>query len=115
MLQGNAVGNTSKTGHSTSPAAKICGRIMTFVIGGKKTVACCTLHAPDGMVDVTSRKSRTEGCGKVPSIGVVGTKTVEHCAQYALDGMVDVKSSKCKTEGCGMRPSFGVAGTKTVK
>ena len=65
------------------------------------------------MVDVKSRKCRTEGCGKIPSFGVAGTKTAEYCAQHALDGMVDIMSRKCRTEGCGKIPSFGVAGTKT--
>ena len=75
----------------------------------------CSQHAPDGMVDVKSRKCRTEGCGKIPSFGVAGTKTVEYCLQHATDGMVDVKRRKCRTEGCGKRPSFGVAGTKIAE
>ena len=65
------------------------------------------------MVNVCSRKCRTEGCGKRSSYGVAGTKTAEYCAQHAPDGMVDVSSRKCKTEGCGKQPSFGAAGTKT--
>ena len=71
----------------------------------------CAQHAPEGMVDVKSRKYRTEGCGKLPSFGVAGTKTVKYCAQHASKGMVDVKSRKCRTEGCGKRSFFGVAGT----
>ena len=67
------------------------------------------------MVNVCSKKCRTEGCGKRPTHGVAGTKTVEYCAQHALDGMVNVCSKKCKTEGCGKLPSYGVAGTKTVE
>ena len=64
------------------------------------------------MINVQSRKCRTEGCGKLPSFGVAGTKTVK----YAPEGMVDVhKRKKCRTEGCGKRASFGVAGTKTVE
>ena len=65
------------------------------------------------MVDVRSRKCRTEGCGKGPSFGVAGTKTVEYCAQHALHGMVRVDSRSCKTESCGKQPSFGIAGSKT--
>ena len=42
MLQSSAVGNTSRTGHSTFPAAKICCKILSFIIEGKSTVACCT-------------------------------------------------------------------------
>ena len=75
----------------------------------------CAQHALDGMVDVDSRKCRTEGCGKRPSHGVAGTKTVEYCAQHALDGMVNVCSRKCRAEGCGKGLSYGVAGTKTVE
>ena len=67
------------------------------------------------MVDVKSRKCRTEGCDKWPLYGVAGTKTVEYCAQHAPDGMVDVKSRKCRTEGCGKRPSHGVAGSKPAE
>ena len=67
------------------------------------------------MVDVCSRKRRTEGCGKRPSHGVACTKTVEYCAQHAPDGMFDVCSRKCRTEGCGKRPTHGVAGTKTAE
>ena len=58
-------------------------------------------HAPDGMVNVRSRKCRTEGCGKRPSFGIAGTKTGEYCVQHAPDGMVNVCSRKCRTEGCG--------------
>ena len=75
----------------------------------------CARHAPDGMVNVRSRKCRTEGCGKKPSYGVSGAKTAEYCAQHAPDGMIDVKNRKCGTEGCGKTPSFGVAGTKTAE
>ena len=57
---------------------------------GTKTAQYCTQHALDGMVNVRSRKCRTEGCGKQPSFGVAGTKTIEYCAQHALDGMVNV-------------------------
>ena len=67
------------------------------------------------MVNVKSRKCRTEGCGKKPSFGVAGTKTAEYCVQHAPDGMVNVYSRKCRTEGCGKRPSFGVTGTKTTE
>ncbi|CAN0174768.1 unnamed protein product [Ascophyllum nodosum] len=67
------------------------------------------------MVDVKSRKCRTEGCVKIPSYGVGGTKTAEYCAQHAPDEMVDVKSRKCRTEGCVKIPSYGVAGTKTAE
>ena len=76
---------------------------------------CCAQHAPDGMVDVKSRKCRTEGCGKRPSHGVGGTKTAEYCAQHAPDGMVDVCTKKCRTEGCGKKPSFGVTNTRTAE
>ena len=54
----------------------------------------CAQHALEGMVDVKSKKCRTEGCGKRPSFGVAGTKNVEHCAQHAPEGMVDVRSRK---------------------
>ena len=65
------------------------------------------------MVNVKSRKCKTESCGKQPFFGFASTKIAEYCAQHAPDGMVDVKSRKCRTEGCGKHPSFGVAGTKT--
>ncbi|CAM9420640.1 unnamed protein product [Ascophyllum nodosum] len=67
------------------------------------------------MVDVCSRKCKTEGCGKQPSFGVAGIKTGEYCGQHAPHGMVNVRDRKCRTEGCGKKPSFGVAGTKTVE
>ena len=70
---------------------------------------------PEGIVDVKSRKCKTEGCGTIPSFGVAGTKTAEYCAQHALEGMVDVKHRKCRTEGCGKLPSLGVAGTITAE
>ena len=54
------VDNTSRTGRST------------------KTVEYCAQHAPEGMVDVCSKKCRTKGCAKGPSYGVAGTKTVEY-------------------------------------
>ena len=67
----------------------------------------CPQHALGGMVDVCSKKCRTEGCGKLASFGVLGTKMVEYCAaQHAPEGMVDVKNKKCRTEGCGKLPSF---------
>ncbi|CAN0198037.1 unnamed protein product [Ascophyllum nodosum] len=67
------------------------------------------------MVNVSSRKCRTEGCDKFSSFGVAGTKTAEYCAQHASGGMVDVSSTKCRTEDCGKRPLFGVVGTKTAE
>ena len=74
----------------------------------------CAQHAPSGMINVRSRKCRTEGCGKGASFKVAGTKTMEYCAQHAPDGMVDATSRKCRTEGCCKHSSFGVAGTKTA-
>ena len=79
------------------------------------TVECCAHHAPEGMVDVISRKCSTEGCGKIPSFGVADTKAAEYCARHAPHGMVDVCNRKCRTEGFGKKPSFGVAGTKTAE
>ena len=67
------------------------------------------------MVNVCSRKCRTEGCGKIPSFEVAGTKTTKYCARHALDGMVNVRSKKSRTEGCGKRSLFRVPGTKTVE
>ena len=64
------------------------------------------------MVNVNSRKRRTEGCRKAPSLGVAGNKKVEYCSQHATNGMANVRNRKCRTEGCGEEPSFGVAGTK---
>ena len=72
-------------------------------------------YALDGMVNVCSKKCRTEGCRKGPSYGVAGTKMVEYCAQHTLDGMAKVCRKKCRTEGCGKLPSYGVTGTKTVE
>ena len=81
--------------------------------GRYKPAEYCAQYALGGMLDVCSRKCRTEGCGKLPSFGVAGTKTGEFCAQHALGGMIDVKNRKCRTEGCGKLPSFGVEGIKT--
>ena len=67
------------------------------------------------MVDVESKKCRTEGCGKIPSFGVAGTKMAEYCAHHAPGGMINVRSRKCRTKGCGKKASFGVAGTKTAE
>ena len=67
------------------------------------------------MVDVQSRKCRTEVCGKQPSFGIAGTRTTEYCAQHAPDGMIDVKSRKCRTEGCGKQPSFRVASARRAE
>ena len=82
----------------------------------------CSQHAPDGMVNIDSRKCKTEGCGKQSSYGVAGTKTAEFCAQHAVDytqhspdGMVDVYNRKCRTKGWGKGPSYGIAGTKTME
>ena len=55
MLHGSAVGNTSKTGRSTSPAAEVSGKIPASEIEGKETLNCCAQHALDGMVDVKNR------------------------------------------------------------
>ncbi|CAM9683971.1 unnamed protein product [Ascophyllum nodosum] len=84
-----------------------------FGDAGMITTEYCTKHAPDGMVNVCSRKCGTEGCRKRPSFGVAGTKTTLYCAQHARDGMVDVYIEKCRTESCGNQASFAVAGTKT--
>ena len=76
-----------------------------------------TVHSTHrgGMVDVKSRKCRTEGCDKLPSFGVTGTKTVEYCAQHAPEGMVNVKNRKHRTKLCGKKPSFGVTNTRTAE
>ena len=66
------------------------------------------------MVDVTSKKCRTEDCGNKTLFGVAGTKTGEYCEQHAPDGIVNVKDKKWRTEDCGKKPSFGVADTKTM-
>ena len=52
----------------------------------------CAQHAPDGMVNVYSKKCRTEGRGKKPSFCVTNTRTAEYCAQHAR--------LKCGVEGC---------------
>ena len=52
-------------------------------MSGTKTTEYCAQHARGGMVDVWSRKCKTEGCSKKPSFGVAATKMVEHCAQHA--------------------------------
>ena len=109
--------STLRTGWSTSAAESAEPKAAASYglrVAGTKTVEYCAQHAPDGMVNVSREKCRTQGCGKRPSHGVSGAKTVEYCAQHAPDGMVNVCSKKCRTEGCGKRPSYGVAGTKTV-
>ena len=89
-----------------------CGKIPSFEVAGTKSAEYCAQHAPDGMVNVCSKKCRTEGYDKQPSFGVAGTKMAEYCAQHPPYGMVDVCNKKCRTENCGKAPSFGVAGTK---
>ena len=58
----------------------------------------CAEHALDGMVNISSRRCKTEGCGKDPSFGVAGTKIKEYCYQHSSEGMVNVKQRKCRTE-----------------
>ena len=41
MLHGSAVGNTSRTGCASSPAAEVCGKIFAFNIERKKVADCC--------------------------------------------------------------------------
>ena len=52
-------------------------------MAGTKTAEYCAQDAPDEIVDVKSRKCKTQGCGKGPSFGVAGTTTAEYCAQHA--------------------------------
>ena len=40
-VHGIALGNTSKTGRSTSPAAEVCGKITAFKTEVKKSSDCC--------------------------------------------------------------------------
>ena len=82
---------------------------------GTKKAEYCSRHAPDGMINVHSRKCRTEGCAQIPSFGVDGTRMVKYCAQHALGTMVDINHRKCRPGGCGKFPSFGVAGSKTME
>ena len=82
---------------------------------GTKTVEYCAQQASNGMINVSSKKCRTEGCGKQPSYGVAGTKTVEYCEQHSPDGMINVYNRKCRTEGCGKVSSLGVTGTKSAE
>ena len=110
--------STLRTGWSTSAAESAEPKAAASYglrVAGTKTVEYCAQHAPDGMVNVSREKCRTEGCGKRPSHGVSGAKTVEYCEQHVPDGMVNVCSRKCRTESCGSGSSYGVAGTKTVK
>ena len=67
------------------------------------------------MVNIKSKKCKTEGCGKQPSFGVAGTKRVEYCAQQASDKTIVVKNRKCKTHGCGKWLTFGLGGRKTAE
>ena len=41
MLHRGFVGNASRTGRSTFPAAEICGKIRVFEIIGKEISDCC--------------------------------------------------------------------------
>ena len=41
MLHGSAVGNTSRTGRASSPAADVCGKIPASKFEGKKIADCC--------------------------------------------------------------------------
>ena len=41
MLHRGSVGNTSRTGRSTFPAAETCGKIWVFEIIGKEISDCC--------------------------------------------------------------------------
>ena len=41
MLHRGSVGNTSRTERSTSPAAEICDKILTFEPEGNKIEDCC--------------------------------------------------------------------------
>ena len=67
------------------------------------------------MINVCSRKYRTEGCGKIQCFGVAGTKNRKYCAQHAPERMVNVMSRKCRIEGCGKHPFSGAAGTKKAE
>ena len=60
-----------------------CGKQSTYGVAGPKTGDYCTQHAPNGIVDVKSRKCKTRGCGRKPSFGVGNTRTTEFCAQQA--------------------------------
>ena len=48
-----------------------------------QTAEYCTQHAPEEMIDINSRKCRTQGCEKGPSFGVAGTTTAEYSTQRA--------------------------------
>ena len=74
--------------------AEGCSKGPSFGVTGSKEVEYCAGHAPDGMVNVKSRKCRTVGCSKGPSFGKAGSNTGEYCSQHAPDGMVKVKSKK---------------------
>ena len=78
-----------------------------------KTGEYCTQHAPDGMVDVKSRRCRTRGGGRKPSFGAGNTRTAEFCAQHASlkcgvggyrEGEVDPHHSGKETIG-NIRPN----------
>ena len=60
MLHGGAVGNTSRTGSSTFPAAEYCCKIPAFGIEGKKAVDYFAYHDPDKMVNVNCKTCRNE-------------------------------------------------------
>ena len=66
------------------------------------------------MVNVFSRKCRSESCGKQLSFEVAGTKTAEYCSQHSPERMIDGNRKKCTTASCGKIPSLGVADKKNV-
>ncbi|CAN0354346.1 unnamed protein product, partial [Ascophyllum nodosum] len=92
-----------------------CGKKASFRVAGSKMMEYCAQHAPDGMVDVTSRKCRTDGCGKRPSFRLAGTKTAEYWAQHAPKDVVDGYNRKSETEGCGKKPPSEVANTRSAE
>ena len=71
---------------STAPGAvaieESCGIRGSYGVTASKTAEYCAHHAPDGMVNVCSKKCRTEGCGKQPSYGMTGTTTAEYCTRH---------------------------------
>ncbi|CAN0079858.1 unnamed protein product [Ascophyllum nodosum] len=54
------------------------------------------------MINVKTRKCKTEGCGKIPSFAVAGTRTGEYCAHHSKNGMVDVRTKKRRNENGGV-------------
>jgi hypothetical protein len=87
-----------------------CYTIPNYGELNTKTRLYCSDHAPEGYINVVSKKCLAPGCHRLSSYGPSGTKTREFCKSHKPTGYIDVAHKLCANKECGIRAGFNMPG-----